>query len=83
MELVLTDEEFYDLFKALRYAIEQIPDALPERKDLLTRMVMFYKTAPEECEFVIKANQTRSHDYLETCHCDKCAAIYYAMTGEA
>jgi hypothetical protein len=58
MELILTDEEYYDLFKALRFAIEQMPDLLAARKDMLARMVTFYKMSPETCEFVITARET-------------------------
>ncbi len=54
-ELVLSDAEYYDLFKALHIAIEAIPDSFADRnKGLLERMRQFYKDSPAiECEFVI------------------------------
>jgi sulfur relay (sulfurtransferase) DsrC/TusE family protein len=55
MEEILTEEEYYDLFKALRFAIEHLPDIVGEHKGLLERLTALYKKLPSEgaCEFVI------------------------------
>ena len=60
-EVILTEEEYYDLFKSLRFALDHVPEALPGRKDLLDRLVLFYKFSPEaECQFVISVREVES-----------------------
>lgn len=64
MESILTDEEFYDLFKALQLCIELHPDVLENRKGLLDRLRNQYAnsldvTEDDDCEFVITV-RTRS-----------------------
>ena len=56
-EVILTEEEYYDLFKSLRFALDHVPDVMPGRNDLLTRLTKLYKDSPNEaeCEFVITA----------------------------
>jgi hypothetical protein len=67
MELILSDEEYYDLFKALRFAIEQLPDIVGEHKGLLERLTAFYKNSPPAvCEFVITARETHAFYFAES-----------------
>ena len=59
MELILSDREFYNLLKSLQFAIAQLPGVLEqEDRDLLARMVTFYKDSPqEECRFVVTTRE--------------------------
>jgi hypothetical protein len=52
-EIVLAEEEYYDLFKALRFAIESLPDFMKQHKTLLEDMTKLYATSEGSCEFVI------------------------------
>lgn len=62
LEVILTEEEYYDLFKSLRFALDHIPEALPGRKDLLARLLQFWKALPPEgdYQFVIEAREVES-----------------------
>lgn len=66
-EIILTDEEFYDLFKALRAGIDRLPTLLAKRRNVLDRMAELFKNSPDtECEWVItmrvKMEQEASHE---------------------
>jgi len=59
MELVLTDEEFYALYKSLMNCIRLYPELLGNREGLRDALKMLYMASPERCEFVITVREKK------------------------